>query len=485
MTTLTDLLSPRSRDVIEATLLSSLQGQGFPVTDYNEGSVPLTLLRMFATGLLDREPLAGYIAAAGFLDLAAAIKDPNGNAIESWCELLAEQSFGVTRDEATFSRKRFALTCTSGPGPYTRAAGEMRAVSSLGNYYVNTESITIPDGGSVEAVFQAESPGPIQDKTGTIDLVTPLPGVALVDKLSYFSSPTRSWTGTGSLAASASAMPSPVRRLKISVTKTGRIGSAEYTLTTYVGATMATVGPYVLNGAIHEGDATITPTDGTSGTASFVAGDWWMVGTPGESTIVIGSPKETLTSLVQRCRDRWPMLSAIATESKFAGWVRQCSSEQALGVTRVSTEASTEIALTTNVYVAGYTGTVAAETLAILQSYIDARTPTVEKGLVMAADTVAINVTGGVQVKRGKLAAVKAASKLAWNDYLASVPIGGDMPGHRVRITKLAELIMDCGAYTYGGLQINGAALDLTLAADEVPAASESGTDALTWIEVV
>lgn len=470
--------------MIEAILLSALQGEGFPVTDWNDGAVPLTLLRMHATGLLDRELLVKCLTAGGFLDLAASLTDPNGTPIESWCELLAQQQFGIDRAGATFSRKRFTLTCTAGPGPYARAAGEMRAMSDLGNYYTNVDAITIPDGGSVETVWQAESPGPIQDNTGTVSLVTPLPGVALVDALANFSSPSRSWHGTGSLAASSASMPSPVRRIRVTITRSGRIGSAEYSLTVYVGATATTTGPFILDGAIAQGDATITPADGSSGTTSFVAGDWWIVGTPGESTIVIGSSKESLASLVQRCRDRWPSLSAIPTEGKFASWIRQCSVEQALGITRVSVTPSTEVAGAANIYVSNYSGTVAPEVLATLQDYVDLRTPEIEQGLVLAADSVTITPAGSVYVKRGKLAAVMAASKTAWNDYLASVPIGGDMPGHVVRITKLTEILMDSGAYNYAGIQLNGAALNLELAANEVPATSEAGTDALNWIEV-
>jgi hypothetical protein len=74
------------------------------------------------------------------------------------------------------------LTCTAGPGPYTRAAGEIVAYApATGNKYTNVASVTIPDGGSVTAVFQAESPGlGYNDAAGSIiALVTPMPGVSV------------------------------------------------------------------------------------------------------------------------------------------------------------------------------------------------------------------------------------------------------------------------------------------------------------------
>jgi hypothetical protein len=485
---LQDLLVPRDRETIEALLLSTLQGEGFPVTDWEVGGVARTILKMIATGLLDRETLIGYISAGGYLDFAAELTDPNGTPVEGWLELLAEQQYDIIRAGATFTQKRLTLTCTSGPGPYTRSAGQLIAISQAGNTYRNVASVTIPDGGSVEATFQAETPGAaVVDATGTIDeLTTPLPGVTVLDQQASFSTPVSFQVGSGTITPSAATMPATARTLKVAITVSGLLSdtTAYYTVTKYSGGVVATYGPYQMTSATYvDSDVTLTFADGAAGT-SFVAGDMWYVSTPGEATIQNGADQETAPALAQRCRDRWPSLSIIPTEGKYAAWVRECSIEQSLGINRITTSPSTTIAGMLNVYVADQTGTAPPEVVTALQAYVDLRTVDIEYGEVQTAVGKAVTVTGVVQVKRGRLLAVKALAKSEWNAYLATVPIGGENPGGVVRFGKLWQILMEAGAFDASSLLLNSAATDLSLYAYEVPTVGSSGTDNLTWVEV-
>jgi hypothetical protein len=485
---LSDLLVPRDRTTIEAILLSTLQAESFPVTDWYAGGVARTILKMIATGLLDRETLIGYIAAGGYLDLAATLTDPNGTPIEDWLELLAQQQYDIERAVATFAQKRITLTCTTGPGPYTRAAGQLIAVSQAGNYYRNTDEVTIPDGGSVVATFQAETPGAgVTDLTGTIDeLSSPLPGVSIVDTQAKFSTPVEFINGTGSIAASCAGTPSPARTIKVAITQTGRAddNSAYFTVTVYSDGTITTSAPAAMGATATTGDTTLTFTDGAGATNSFITGDVWYVSTPGEPTIQNGTDQESPAVLAQRCRDRWPALSAIPTEGKYASWIRTASVENSLGVSRVATAPSETIAGVLDIYVADQTGTATPETITTLQEYIDLRTVDIEQAVVMAAAGLGVTVTGTVTVRRGGMATVMAAAKTAWDAYLATVPIGGESPNGVVRIGKLWQVLMDSGAYDAVGLEINSAATDLELDPDQVPTALSDGTDNLTWVEV-
>jgi hypothetical protein len=485
--TLDDLLIPRDRDTTEALLLSTLQGESFPVTDWYTGSVPKTLLKMFATGLLDRETLLRYVVSGGFLDLAVALTDPDGNPVEVWAENLAQQNYGLTRAAATFTQKYVTLSCASGFGPYSRGAGELRAVSQSGNYYVNTDALSLADGSSATITFQCESPGLVIDATGTIDkLVTPLPGVSIVDAQTQFSVPIRFWSGTGNITPSATGTPSPSRTIKVTIMSAGRIGDATAKLDIYTGSTVTSVATFTIGATQAQGDITLTFTDGPSGTNSFIGADTWFVSTPGEPTIQNGSDKEPLSVLAQRCRDRWPSLSAIPTEGKYAGWARQCSFESALGVNRVATSPSTTVAGVVNVWIADASGAATPATVTAVQNYIDLRSVDIERANVTTAAAVTISVTGKVWVKRSRLVAVKAAVKLLWNQYLAVVPIGGEQPGGLVRCSKLDQILEDAGVFNSENLQINsiGSDIDLELDPDEVPAASANGTDDLSWYEV-
>ena len=489
MALLSDLLVPRDRDTIEAILLSTLQAENFPVTDWYVGGVARTILKMIATGLLDRETLIGYIAAGGYLDLAAALVDPNGAPIEDWLEMLAQEQYDITRAPATFTQKNITLTCTDGPGPYTRTAGQLVAVSQTGNYYRNTGSVTIPNGSFVVATFQAETPGSsVSDSTGTIDeLTTPLPGVSIIDKQADFSTPISFINGTGSISKSSpDSPPDPPRTIKVTITQTGRSddSSAWFTLTAYIAGTVTTVGPFAMGATIGFGDVLLTFTDGASGTNSFIAGDVWYVTTPGEPTIQNGADQESVAALAQRCRDRWPALSAIPTESRYASWVRTASVEQALGINRISTSPSTTIAGYVNVYVADQTGSATSETVTALQEYLDLRASDIERAVVASAAGLGITPAGVATVRRGKTLAVQAAADSAWKAYLASVPIGGDLPNHVVRIGKLWQILMDAGAYDASGLLLNGVEADKSLAANQVPTVAATLTDNLTWQEV-
>lgn len=445
-------------------------------------------MKMFATGLVDREELIRFIASGGFLDLAAALTDASGNPVESWCEALAEQVYGITRVAATFTRKNLTLTCASGPGPYVRAAGELEAISQTGNRYRNVSSVTIPDGGSVVSEFKAESPGEVLDSIGTIDeLVTPLPGVTIIDALAQFSAVSSQWNGSGNITpSSASPIPSPARTIKVTITRTGRIGDAQFTLEVYAAGSVTTTTLITVVASYLVGDVTLSFTDGAGTTDSFVAGDSWIVSAPGQPTIANGAPAETLTALVQRCRDRWPALSLIPTESRYAAWVRECSALNYMGINRILVTPSTTTAGYVIVYVADRTGSISIENLAILQEYLQARSSEIERSVATACAGVTINVSGSVWCKRGKTAAVKAAAKAAWATYLAECPIGGELPFHLVRVSKLDQILENAGCYNSEDLAINGGATDedLVLASNEVPISSATGLDALNWYEV-
>jgi hypothetical protein len=496
MASLADLLTPRSPRDLELSLLLALQSEGFPTNDWPEGHQARTLVKMIArAGLGDREKLIGELAAGGFLDLAASLADANGVPIEGWLELLAESMFALARAEATFSRQRLTLTCTTGPGPYTRAAGQLVAVSDGGNYYRNVDSVAIPNGDSVAAIFQAEKAGPLADGTGTItDLSTPLPGVSIVNAPTQFSSVVKRWDGSGTITPSMSTpAPSTPRTLKIAITASGDVGTAWATLTVYAqsagGALTAptTYSPFQVGATYSLDEITLTFADGADGT-SFVAGDHWFISTPGTPLVASGCDAEALPALAQRCRDRWPALSAIPTESKIAGWIRQCAVENNFGAMRVTVAPSEVVAGRVDCHVADASGYLSPEQLQTIQDHIEERLQFEpwESVAVFPAETVPVALAGGVSVKRGQLATVQAAFAANWAAYLSTVPIGGEKPGKRpgfgvLRIGKLWQTLMDAGAFDATGLQLNGAADDTDLDGDQVPAV---GIDSITWREL-
>ena len=491
MPSLQDLTTPRSREDLEQLLLSALQSQGFPVGDYLPGTPGRSIVRMAVAALADREDLPRSIAAGGFLDLAAELKNANGNPLDAVAEALAESQYQVARIPASYSRVFLTLSCTQGPGPYQRGPGEMESVSVAGNRYVNTGAIVIPDGGETTAEFQAIEPGFVLDPIGAIDqLSTPLPGVDVQDKLAQFSEIASSWSGSGNIIpSSANAIPSPARTIRILVTRTGRIGSgAQITLEIYPeNGTVERTTQILVQPTYAVGDISLAFQDGPANSVpSYIQGDSWLISAPGSPTISTGAPAESLESLASRCRLRWPGMSKIPTESRVTSWVMEASAQGAMGINRIKVQPSTTTAGTVDAFVADRRGKISPQNLTRLQRYLDVRAsgPN-ERAIACMCSGVAVAVSGKVWTRRGRTAEIQAKAKTAFAEYLANVPVGGEMPGHLVRVSKLDQILENCGVFNSEFLAFQGAEpdIDLKIPAGSVPVLG-AGLDTLEWLEV-
>lgn len=499
--TLAELLSPRSRPTLEAILMAVLQeapiegmpGVSLPVTDWNPGGFDRTHMKMVATGLLDREDTIKMLTASGFLDLAATLVDSDGNPIEGWMELLASQNFLRNRTDAGYTRQLLTLTCTAGPGPYTRAAGELIAYApSTGNRYVNVDSVTIPDGGSVQAVFQAEGPGVgYRDSIGSIvALVTPLPGVSVTNPATVHGVAASYLTGSGSIDVTSTAITNSPRTVKLTFVAAGRIddNSAQFTCTVFQGLNVTTTGPFIAGATFTQGDLDLGLTDGDPGTQSFNVGDEWIVGVPGTPLLQAGTDKEPLATLAQRCRDRFPEQGTIPTGNRYEGMVRACEAANHIGITKVATRPSVTVAGVENVYIAGPTSTATPTQVAFVQDYIDQRTGQIDGANVIAAEAYPISLGGVVKCRRGTVVSTKAAADLAWSRYIAGLLLGGEQPDGIVKLLALEDVLNDAGAYNVSALTLNGSASDVVLTGLQCAtlAADPNGlpSTALTWREV-
>lgn len=169
MPNLEQLLQPRTRDQVLASLIAFLQAKGYPPTDWVEGSVQRTLVELQAAGLADLEALRVQIVRGGFLETAEG----------AWLDLLGQSAYGLVRKQATFARQTFRLTAQAGFGPYSIQPGQLWAGNAAGLRFNNTEGGTLPLGGQLDLEFRAERPGAAYNLplgSGTV-LFTPLPGV--------------------------------------------------------------------------------------------------------------------------------------------------------------------------------------------------------------------------------------------------------------------------------------------------------------------
>jgi hypothetical protein len=143
-----------------------------------------------------------------------------------------------------------------------------------------------------------------------------------------------------------------------------------------------------------------------------------------------------------------------------------------------------------NVYLADYGGVPDTGTITLVQEYFDLRQTDIERAVAQKAAVLTIVPSGNIYVKQGHLALVQNAAVSAWNAYLAAIPIGGEMPNHCIRCSKLEQIIMDAGAFDTDGLQLNshGVGADiLNIGANYVPASSALGLldpACVNWYEV-
>jgi len=158
MTTLADLITPKTRESIEGDILKSLADAGFPITAWQSGSVPRTLVRAVAVILAHLYVLVAYVAGAAFLDTSA----------REWLTLLAKSRFDVDRIAATFAEHSVTLNVASGAGPYTITPGQLVMSSSTGAVRfrsVNTTNVNVASGFPAVITVRAEVAGIAGDAT--------------------------------------------------------------------------------------------------------------------------------------------------------------------------------------------------------------------------------------------------------------------------------------------------------------------------------
>ena len=131
--TLGQLLQAVTSAQIQAQILSGLQSNGFPVTDWETGGVARTLITAEAGAQATLAALIPQITAGGFLSTSTG----------DWLTLLAHEQYELDRNPATYTIGRETLICASSAGPYTIVPGELSFRGLTGNIYNNTSGGTL------------------------------------------------------------------------------------------------------------------------------------------------------------------------------------------------------------------------------------------------------------------------------------------------------------------------------------------------------
>lgn len=142
----------------------------FPVTSWQPGSTPLTLVEKFSETGEEVDKVIATIAAGGFV----------GTAQGDWLTLAAKQVYDLDRVGSSVTVGNIVLTNTTGSGIPVSAGGVWVGTID-GRRFVNRTGGTVPAGGTLTLSFQAESPGKDYNVAagGITTLYTALPGISV------------------------------------------------------------------------------------------------------------------------------------------------------------------------------------------------------------------------------------------------------------------------------------------------------------------
>lgn len=150
----------------------------FPVTSWQSGSVPRTLVNIDAQALADFSSLISAVAAGGLL------YRPDGtlSATGAWLDLLGTYVYGLPRNLGVVTKGTIVLTDALSAGPFSIPAGAMYAASSSGLRFYNTTTLSLSKGSTVSGVWAAEAVGSaynVANSNITTIVANTLPGVTV------------------------------------------------------------------------------------------------------------------------------------------------------------------------------------------------------------------------------------------------------------------------------------------------------------------
>lgn len=170
--TLEQLRATVTKDEALAVLLSELNTLGFPTTSWQSGSLPLTLLELFADRERRLSEVVSALAELAFNSLST------GNALT----LFSSSHYDNARAPAVRTRGTVKLTAVPTAGPYVIAVGQLVVADVTDGFtYRNLTGGTIPLGGTLDLTFEAEVAGAARNvpNNSITVFLTPLAGVTV------------------------------------------------------------------------------------------------------------------------------------------------------------------------------------------------------------------------------------------------------------------------------------------------------------------
>lgn len=175
ITSIDEVLIPKTENQLIDEALAVLGAADPPIgpTAMQPGSILRTLVVADARSLADVHVTVSKLAAAAFLDTAAALEDDDG----AWLDLRAKSTFDLDRVQATRTRGTVTLTCSALAGPETIPPAGLVITTPAGGYLyrsTNSANVIVPNNGSVTIPVRAEGEGTAYNRSlAGASIVTP------------------------------------------------------------------------------------------------------------------------------------------------------------------------------------------------------------------------------------------------------------------------------------------------------------------------
>jgi phage-related baseplate assembly protein len=172
---ITDLLTPVTRDQANDTILNLLEAVGLPARSWNQGGVARTVIRVVATAQANFSTMLAAAIGGGFLEKSSG----------AYLILLAFYVYGVSAISATFASGQLTLI-NAGGGIFTYGARQARFSNPITKVvYTNVADFTLGANTTLTIDIEAVTAGAAGSATpGTINnLVTTMLSVTCTNAL--------------------------------------------------------------------------------------------------------------------------------------------------------------------------------------------------------------------------------------------------------------------------------------------------------------
>lgn len=175
-----ELLVTLTEDQILERIIRNAEILGFPVTDWTEGSVARTFLKLFAKEMADLDQGTPLLARSNFIETA---EPPAAGNTVGWLDLVGQSRFQETRKPASQTEGYFFMT--TAPGVSINVSPGSLVFASGGVQFRSNETVTLSAGTStyVKVIAVIASAAGNIPNNATITLVKQVAGLSATNPI--------------------------------------------------------------------------------------------------------------------------------------------------------------------------------------------------------------------------------------------------------------------------------------------------------------